>query len=40
MRKADLTTILGHRNVIWEPYLPETLWAPRACVMGLIYLYM
>jgi hypothetical protein len=32
VRKADnLTTILGHCHVIWEPYLPGTLWAPRAC---------
>ena len=32
MRKADnLTTILCHCHVIWEPELPEALWAPRAC---------
>jgi len=32
VRKADnLTTILGHCHVIWEPKLPGTLWAPRAC---------
>ena len=32
MRKADnLTTILGHCHVIWEPKLPGTLWAPRTC---------
>jgi len=32
MREADnITTILGHCHVIWEPYLPGTLWAPRAC---------
>ena len=29
--KADnLTTILGHCHIIWEPYLPGTLWAPQA----------
>ena len=32
VRKADkLTTIFGHCHVIWEPQLPGTLWAPRAC---------
>ena len=32
MRKADnLTTILCRCHVIWEPKLPGTLWAPRAC---------
>ena len=32
MHKADnLTTILGHCHVIWEPQLPGTLWTPRAC---------
>jgi len=32
VRKADnLTTILGHCYVIWEPLLCGTLWAPRAC---------
>jgi len=32
MRKADnLTTILGHCHVNWEPLLPGTLWAPRVC---------
>jgi len=32
VRKADnLITILGHCHAIWEPELPETLWAPRAC---------
>jgi len=32
VRKADnLTTILGHCHVIWEPKLPGTLWAPRTC---------
>ena len=32
VRKADnLTTILGHCHGIWEPQLPGTLWAPRAC---------
>ena len=31
VRKADnLTNILGHCHVIWEPYLPGTLWASRA----------
>jgi len=31
VRKANnLTTILGHCHVIWEPELPGTLWAPRA----------
>jgi len=30
--KADnLTTILGHCHVIWEPNFPGTLWAPQAC---------
>jgi len=30
--KADSsTTILGHCHAIWEPKLPGTLWAPRAC---------
>jgi len=32
VRKDDnLTTILGHLYAIWEPKLPGTLWAPRAC---------
>ena len=32
MRKADnLTTILCRCHVIWDPYLPGTHWAPRAC---------
>jgi len=31
VHKADnLTTIVGHCHVIWEPQLPGTLWAPRA----------
>jgi len=30
--KADnLTSILGHGHVIWEPQLPGTLWASQAC---------
>jgi len=30
--KADnLTNFLGHCHLIWEPYLPGTLWGPRAC---------
>jgi len=40
VRKADnLTTILGHCHVIWEPQLSGTLWA-LGPVMGLIYLYL
>jgi hypothetical protein len=32
VRKADnLITTLGHCLVIWEPYLPGTLWTPRVC---------
>ena len=32
MRKADnFSTILGHCHVIWEPSIPGTLWALRAC---------
>ena len=32
VRKAEnLTTILGHCHVIWEPYLPGTLSATQAC---------
>ena len=32
VRKADnLTTIMGHCHVKWEPELPGTLWATRAC---------
>jgi len=32
VRNADnLSTILGHCHIIWEPQLPGTLWAPRAC---------
>jgi len=32
VRKADnLTTVLCHCHVIWEPEIPGTLWAPRAC---------
>jgi len=32
VRKAgNLTTILCRCHEIWEPYLPGTLWAPRAC---------
>ena len=32
VRKADnLTAIMGHCHVIWEPELPRTLWGPRAC---------
>jgi len=32
VRKADnLTAILGHCHVIWEPKLPGTLWASRPC---------
>jgi len=30
--KADnLTTILGHCHVIWEPQLPGILWASQDC---------
>jgi len=32
VHKADnLTTILGHCHIIWDPYFPGNLWAPRAC---------
>jgi len=32
VRKADnFTTTLGHCHIIWQPYLPGSLWAPRAC---------
>jgi len=32
VRKAvNLTTILDHFHVMWEPKLPGTLWAPRVC---------
>jgi len=32
VHKADnLTTILGHCHIIWEPSLPGTLCAPQAC---------
>ena len=31
-KAINLTTILGHCHVIWEPQLPGTLWVSRACI--------
>jgi len=31
LKAYNLTTILGHCHVIWEPELPGALWAPWAC---------
>ena len=31
VRLDNLTTILGHCHVMWEPQIPGTLWEPQTC---------